>query len=264
MLEFRPRAIVILLTAAVSLSGQTRKEIEAQRLELLRGLSSEYATARTFFPRSRKALEFEARTGAWNEEGWQEEGKIDGPAARKGDLMEITKVTIERDAILLELNNGYNAGQHWYDRVQMSGTVGGGPIDTATPAPGGTSLLVKYPGGLNGITSDDVKKALFPILDFNQRSTTESYMENLPPEIKAAIQDKKAIVGMNREQLLLAMGQPARKSRESVDGVDLEDWIYGTPPGKVTFVTMKGSKVIKVMDNYANYGGSVAESPHAP
>ena len=72
------------------------------------------------------------------------------------------------------------------------------------------------------------------------------------------------IVGMTRDQVLLAMGQPAHKSRENIDGVDLEDWVYGNPPGKVTFVTLRGQKVIKVMDDYADPGGNVAETPHTP
>ena len=173
----------------------------------------------------------------------------------------MTKVTIEKDMIVLELNNGVN-GQHghWYDNVNVNGN---GPInDTVTPAPGGTTVGVHFPSGLAGVTSEDVKKAALPVLNFNQRSATRSYTEDLPPEIKAAIQDKKAIVGMTRDQLILALGPPVRKSRESVDGVDLEDWIYGNPPCKVTFVTLKGQKVVKVMDAYANLGGSVAETPH--
>ena len=124
--------------------------------------------------------------------------------------------------------------------------------------------MVHFAGGIGGVTSADVKKALGGVLNFNQRTVTEEYTDNLPPEIKQAILDKKAIVGMTRDELMLAMGPPVRKSRESVDGVDLEDWIYGNPPGRVTFVTLKGSKVVKVKDAYANLGGSVAETPHQP
>jgi len=260
---FTPRAIAVLALCAATLPAQqTRKQIEAQRIELLRGLDAEYATAQTFLPRSKKPLEFEATTGNFNKQGWEEIGKESGPAARKGDLVQVTKVTIEKETLILEINNGPNAGRHWYDQVSVNG---GGPItDTSTPAPGGTNLAVHYPGGLAGVTSEDVKKALLPVLNFNQRSSTESYFDNLPPDIKAAIQDKKPIVGMTRDQLLLAMGPPVRKSRESVDGVDLEDWVYGNPPGKVVFVTLKNQKVIKVNEAYANLGGSVADTPHAP
>jgi hypothetical protein len=257
-----PRRIVVLLTAALALRADSKKQAEDQRLELLRGLGSEYATARTYFPRSKSPLGFEADTGYWNESGWQQLGAQTGPAARTGDLVQITKVTLQGELIVLELNYGVN-GQRgkWYDRV----SVNGGPINnTATPAPGGTVISVHYPNGLSGVTSQKVKKDLAPILNFDQRSATENYTDSLPPEVKTAIGDKKVIVGMTRDQVLLALGQPAHKSRENVDGVDLEDWVFGNPPGKVTFVTLKGQKVIKVMDDYADPGGDVALSPHAP
>jgi hypothetical protein len=52
----------------------------------------------------------------------------------------------------------------------------------------------------------------------------------------------------------MAMGHPLRKYRETKDGVDFEDWIYGEAPGKVTFVTFSGSKVVKVKEQYAGLG----------
>jgi hypothetical protein len=63
---------------------------------------------------------------------------------------------------------------------------------------------------------------------------------------------------MDREQVRLAVGQPVRKERQSVDGDETEEWIYGRPPGKITFVTFSGSKVSKVKEMYAGLGGSTA------
>jgi hypothetical protein len=65
---------------------------------------------------------------------------------------------------------------------------------------------------------------------------------------------------MDRDQVLMALGRPTHKSRETKDGIDYEDWIYGTPPGRVTFVTFSGPKVVKVKETYAGLGGSVAET----
>ena len=105
---------------------------------------------------------------------------------------------------------------------------------------------------------------LAPILDFEKRSATETYIETLPPEIKQAITEKKAIVGMDRDQVLMAIGRPQRKSRELKDGVELEDWIYGEPPGRMTFVTLAGSKVVKVKETYAGLGGTTAPNTTIP
>ena len=69
---------------------------------------------------------------------------------------------------------------------------------------------------------------LAPVLDFEKRSATEQYIETLPPEIQEAIKEKRAIEGMDREQVLLALGRPRNKVRETKDGVETEDWIYGT------------------------------------
>ena len=69
---------------------------------------------------------------------------------------------------------------------------------------------------------------------------------------------------MNRDQVILAVGRPVHKSRESKEGAELEDWIYGEPPGRVMFVTFAADKVVKVKETYAGLGGSVAETPQQP
>ncbi|MBV9768347.1 MAG: hypothetical protein JOZ32_02145 [Bryobacterales bacterium] len=64
---------------------------------------------------------------------------------------------------------------------------------------------------------------------------------------------------MDRDQVLLAVGRPRHKERNvSGDGDETEDWIYGDPPGKITFVTFTGSKVTVVKEAYADIGGSTA------
>ena len=76
--------------------------------------------------------------------------------------------------------------------------------------------------------------------------------------MRTAIKEKKAIEGMDREQVVLAMGRPVRKSRETKDGVDFEDWIFGQAPGKITFVTFSDGKVVKVKESYAGLGAEAA------
>jgi hypothetical protein len=108
------------------------------------------------------------------------------------------------------------------------------------------------------VDAASLKKMLKPILDFEQRSATEQFVESLPPEIQAAVKEKRAIEGMDRDQVLLALGKPRTKVRETKEGVDEEDWIYGQPPGKLTFVTFANGKVLRVKDTYAGLGGSTA------
>jgi hypothetical protein len=112
--------------------------------------------------------------------------------------------------------------------------------------------------------ADDVKKMLAPIFDFDKRSATQVYADSLPPEIKAAIAAKRAQVGMDRDQVVMALGKPVRKTRETVDDVETEDWIYGTPPGKITFVTFNGNKCVKVEESYAGLGAEAAAPMEVP
>ena len=107
------------------------------------------------------------------------------------------------------------------------------------------------------IKSSEVKKILAPVLDFDRHSVTEVYSETLPPEIRQAIKDKHVTVGMDHDQVRMALGQPTHKERQSKDGADLEDWVYGTPPGKIVFVTFEGDKVVKVKEDYAGLGTDV-------
>ncbi len=110
------RALIAAFITTTILHADSKKLAEDQRVELLRGLDAEHATARAYIPRSKKPLDFESATGDWDKKLWEEIGRQLGPAARAGDLIQVTKVKIEKDAIILELNSG--AKGRWYDGVQ--------------------------------------------------------------------------------------------------------------------------------------------------
>jgi hypothetical protein len=266
MAKISPRVLAAFIAVASvsSVRGDQKKLTMDQRVELLRGLNSEYATVKSPLPRSKKPLEFHS-DGTWDREQWRSVGAQMGPAARIGDLVQITHVTIEKDSILFEINNGLKNSGSWKDHVQIG--IGGGmaPLSRSDAnAPGGTNIILKFPEEIGEITSTDVKKMLAPVLDFEKHSATENYVDTLPPEVKTAIAEKKPIEGMDRDQVLLALGRPLHKTRENKDGVDYEDWIYGQPPGRVTFVTFAGPKVVKIKETYAGLGGSIAETPKQP
>src|SRR5512146_501165 len=82
------------------------------RVELIRGLTAEYATVKQFLPRSKKPLSFES-TGKWDRPQWQQAGQEFGPAARAGDLVQVTKVDIESDRLVLQINGGFKGGRKW-------------------------------------------------------------------------------------------------------------------------------------------------------
>ena len=61
-----------------------------QRIEILRGMSSEYAIAKTLLPKSKKPLRVQ-NTGEYDKDEWQRDSRKLGPAARVGDLVQVTK-----------------------------------------------------------------------------------------------------------------------------------------------------------------------------
>lgn len=260
-----PRVLIAFLAAAsISPDGPLLADQKLsfdERVEIVRGLMAEYATVKAFLPRSKKPLPFES-TGTYDKAVWQDAGKQLGPAARVGDLVQITKVTIEDDKILLEINNGVKGKSKWYEHVEVGMGNATTPIGRGdSNAPSGTNIALLFHKSVPPMQAAEIKKLLAPILDFEKHSATENYVDTLPPEIQQAIKDKKAVEGMDREQVLLALGKPTRKVRETKDGIENEDWIYGEPPGKVTFVTFSGSKVTKVKEAYAGLGGTVVQPP---
>lgn len=261
---FRTSAgVVLLLPLLAPLLGAGKLTFD-DRIELTRGLTAEYATVKQFLPRSKKPLPFNA-DGTFDKKTWQEAGQKYGPAARVGDLVQITKISIEDDKIVLEINHGMKSGTKWYQRVEVGMGTQTAPIaQGGSNAPGGTNIVILFPKPLaSGIKSAEVKKLLAPVLDFEKRSATQLYSESLPPEIQKAIKDKKVVEGMDKEQVVLALGRPAHKSRETRDGMELEDWVFGTPPGRIVFVTFNGNKVVKVKEDYAGLGTEVA-TPKPP
>ncbi len=256
---------MLLNLATTAQTGKADKQpdlTDEERIELIRGLNAEFAKVKVFLPRSKKPLKFNA-DGTYDKADWSETGRDFGPVARVGDQVQITKVDLEDDRITLQINGGFNTRGKWYERIE--GGVGGGgqtaPLSRNLTISAGTTLSLIFPSKMKFIPPAEVKKLFAPILDFDKRSATANYFESLPPEIQEAIKAKRAEIGMNREQVKMALGDPRDRLRESKDGLETEDWIYGLPPGKITFVTFANSKVIKVKDSYAGLGGSTVPLP---
>lgn len=233
-----------------------------ERLEIERGLNAEFATMKVILPRSKKPLVIHS-DGQRDEKAWTKVLDEQGPAARLGDQVQITRVQIESNRITFEINGGVRSG-HWYDHVQVG--MGGRTSPVSTNQSGqanGSHLALIFPGSVPSLKAAEIRQMLSPVLDFEKHSASEQYVEKLPEPIKKAIKEQRAVEGMDHDQVLLALGKPRNKSREtSPEGDAIEDWIYGEPPGKMTFVRFNEGKVVKVTGSYANIGGTT--SPPLP
>jgi hypothetical protein len=114
----------------------------------------------------------------------------------------------------------------------------------------GATLILDFGRPLPDMTPDELKQILAPLLDFSrQRSAAVDWVSTLEPQFQEAIKERRAVVGMDREMVIAALGRPERKVRErNDDGIETEDWIYGDPPGKTIFITFAGEKVIRVKE----------------
>ena len=112
----------------------------------------------------------------------------------------------------------------------------------------GSTLYLEFGKALPDLSPDDLKKLLSPFLDFTkQRSASVQWFDTLPIEMRKAIQERTAVVGMDREEVVAAIGKPEHKVRErDAEGNDIEDWIYGQPPSKTVFVRFTGQRVTSV------------------
>jgi hypothetical protein len=245
------------------LPGKTEKLTAEQRVHLVRNLTAEFGTAKVLIPRSKKPLEISAH-GQYDKEAWAFSMSKFGPAARLGDLVQITKIEFESNKLIIELNHGLSGGRKWWHRIQVSGSTNQNSTlgaNQATHAPGGTKIALIYEEAKPPTTSDEFKEMMKSVLDFEQRSATELYLDKIDVKFREAIEKKEVIEGMDREMVLLSQGRPVHKVRDFKAGVETEDWIYGEPPGDIIFVTFEDGEVIRIKEAYAALGGQVRETP---
>jgi len=231
---------------------------EPSKLNLIRFVSGEFAKVRKPIPGGKEGFVLYTDKPL-NQEYLDRVVSTHGAAINTGDNAQITKLEFHEHTIIVDVNGGGRPKKSWRDRIQVS--VGGpsqAPQTTTTtqqeqgPAgfqqgAGGT-LYVQFPKNIPDLSPDDLKNILSPFLDFTrERSAAVHWIDTLPPEMKKAITDRRAVPGMDREEVVAAIGKPDRKVRErDAEGYDTEDWIYGHPPDKTVFVHFRGDKVSSI------------------
>lgn len=225
---------------------------DGSRLAIIRYVSGEFARVVTAMPRTKTGFKIDVGHPL-DEATLKHELANRGAAASPGDRVQITKIDFRPKEILLEINGGPKGHFRLKDHLQVG--MGGVPTPVATSGPPsantngmGALLVLDYGKAIPEMGPDELKQQLAVFLDFSrERSATVNWVDTLPPDIKQAIADKKALVGMNHDMVLAALGHPDKKVRErDAQGQETEDWIYGAPPARVTFVTFLGDQVIRV------------------
>jgi len=255
-------------SASTSTSGEAAALSENSRLAILRAISGEFVRAQVALPGGKDGLHLEAgqpHTPLAQADKQQDDNPFVSshvlvasrpPVIHQGDQVQITRVEFRDKSIVIDLNGGGRTKWHLRDHLQL--TLGG-PMSTSSsmqtpqsPAAGlegqGSTIFLDFAHRLPDLSPEELKLQLAPVLDFNShRTAAAQYADTLPKEFQQAIKNQIAAVGMDHDMVIAAMGRPDRKVRErNEDGVETEDWIYGTPPGKTVFVTFIGDKVVRV------------------
>jgi hypothetical protein len=230
---------------------------ETSKLALIRYVSGEFAKAIKPLPAGKEG--FHVTVGKPLETEMLDRAvATHGPAVSTGDRVQITKLEFRDHQIIVDLNGGGRGKRHWRDHIQIGlGGSGYPPMQSSSTQdqgppgmqPGmGSTIFLEFNKQLPDMTPDELKQLLSPFLNFSkERSAAVQWFDTLPPEMKKAIQDRRPVVGMDREELVAAIGKPDHKVRErDSDGNDIEDWIYGQPPSKTVFVRFMGDHVTSI------------------
>jgi hypothetical protein len=231
---------------------------EPSKLALIRYVSGEFAKVRKPIPGGKEGFILYTDKPL-DQEDLDRVITKRGAAINTGDNAQITKLEFRERTIIVDVNGGGRPKHNWRDHIQFGmGGPSQAPQTTTTttqeqgpagfqPGAGGT-LYLQFPKNIPDLSPDELKNLLAPFLDFaKEHSAAVHWIDTLPPETKKAITERHAILGMDREEVVAAMGKPDRKVRErDAEGYDTEDWIYGHPPDKTVFVHFRGDKVSSI------------------
>jgi hypothetical protein len=239
-------------TQATQKADQPAKNLQPEsRLLLIRGVGSENAKLVHSLPAGKhgfilspgKPLDMQHLKDAL---------RLWGTAAGQGDTIQITGLEFRYKQIRVQINGGGKKHFNWRQHIQfgMGNVSSQPPPDTGPRQPLGGVLILDYGRPLPDMTPEDLKRDLAVMLDFSkQQSAAVNWIDTIPPQFKKAITDHKAMVGMDEDMVIAAVGRPDHKVRQrESDGKETEDWIYGTPPAKTVFVTFAGDNVIRVRE----------------
>lgn len=218
------------------------------RLEMMHTFLDDLVYIRTPFPMGKSGLTL--KDGVLSPSGQNLQNLIAmwGPAVKPGDLGRISNIEVKHDRIHIEINGGPVRKKKWYQRVEVGMDGGTAPIAPSDPSanPRGTFVDLVFAHYVPDLNAEQFKELLHPVFDFNSRSAEEAYLDTVPPKVKEAIKNHQVLVGMDRQMVLYAKGQPPKKDREKEGETEYEEWIYGAPPQDVEFVRFVGDEVMRV------------------
>ncbi|HTZ59953.1 MAG TPA: hypothetical protein VMB49_17715 [Acidobacteriaceae bacterium] len=221
---------------------------ERTKQQLIRTFQADEAFAVRPLPLGTKGVTLHANgqlTPSGN--GYADELEKYGISSKPGDRVVITKFEVRPDRIIFEFNNGPEKHHHILQHIEVGGMGGMAPIaQDDGQVPVGSRMFLVFDKFVPEMNAFQVRKLIAPMIDFSLKTPAQAFADTLPPKLKNAVLGHEVLVGMNREMVLKAMGQPDQKVREMDGQMPFEEWIYGTPPHEVQFVRFNGNRVIRL------------------
>jgi hypothetical protein len=220
------------------------------KYDILRTVLADQAAARIGLPFGEDGVEL-SDSGQINNEKLERELRKNGQSIEAGKVVTVTNIAFDDDKVEIELDGGGKNKKSFLDRIQVG--VGTGtttaPVgrDDKTAKAKGSKVILRFSKKVPAaLTADQLKESLSPVLDFNKHNFMKTGIDALPPEFQQAVKAKEARIGMDRSTVIMALGRPNNKIRETKEGVYSEQWVYYQHGYKALFVTFEDNVVVAV------------------
>jgi hypothetical protein len=236
-------------SGASETAGQSDHLTAGTQLLLVRYVDGEFAKTVRAIPAGRKGFRIELKKPV-DPQDLSDALRLYGTVANPGDTVQVTRLDFDAHSIRVEINGGGRKHFNWRQHIQFGmGNLASAPPDYRDPQqPTGGVLVVDFGHqDVPNLSADQLKTDLSSFLDFSKHSAAENWVDTLPPKFQKGIEDHQAVVGMDHDMVIAALGLPDKKIRQwDPEGRETEDWIYGLPPSPSTFVTFEGENVIRI------------------
>ena len=238
---------LICLCVSLPVSAQLSRDA---RYDLLRTILADQAAARIGLPFGADGVEL-SDSGQINKDRLDRDIRKNGQSIEAGKVVTVTNLSFDDDKIEVELDGGGKNKKSIFDRIQVGVGMGNTttPVgrDDKTAKAKGAKIVVNFAKKVPAnLTPDQLKEILNPLLDFNKRTFMKTGIDALPPEFQEAVRAKEARIGMDRNTVIMALGRPDNRIRETKDGVYNETWLFHLRGNRMLFVKFENDVVVEI------------------
>jgi hypothetical protein len=240
-------AVFVSVCFALPLSAQISRDA---KFDILKTVIADQAAARIALPFGSDGVEL-TDGGQVNKEKLDKDIRKNGQSVEPGKVVTVTAIEFNDNSIEVELDGGGKNKKSFLDRIQ----VGVGTGNTTTPVgrddktakAKGSKIVLQFAQKVPvALSPMGLKELLDPVLDFNKRNFMKTGIDALPPEFQEAVKAKEARIGMDRGTVIMALGRPNNKFRETKNGVYQEQWFYNLRGARTLFVTFEDDVVVEI------------------